>query len=1051
VEDDSNSRDLDTTIIGDGDTVPNYNGVDAIEEDDASEFNFASTMALRKNLAEAFDKHAPSAGENRDNSSERIGTVKQKIQAFEKTNSSSQVRFEDVETTSAPSNLPFIPRPPIVPVSKIETANNSERSILSVFLRVRPPFACKDVSQENSDTLNTVEILKPENSNGNREISSIRTYPPINSNTAKAVRGHHLHSSSPNTDLIFAENSRNSEEGAARGVKEYKFNQVFGADSSQEEIYDGVAIPLIDGLFSKHDSSMIGGNTVGQSALLFSYGITNAGKTYTMMGKDKVKDMVDGACLKRDHGIIPRALHHILTKMKQVQNNVTRDDSKWSRYGLKMSYFEIYNEQIFDLLPTDKKGSQSSKAIGKEKSLRIREGRGGRTYVKGLGKHHVTNFAHGMKLAHAAKSKRHTSCNKINKDSSRSHSICQFELFICQPNQSENDDMSVGSTASGYSTDDDSVKSNGLTNRSVRMWIVDLAGSERSKRTGAFPKSARQKETVLINSSLMKLMRCLQALRNNQSAKPSSISTIVPFRESKLTHLLMDHLNGPAASRTSMVVNINPSASDFDETQHILSYATDARAIRINWADCKRKRNAIQMGGNGSNGHTHGENGRLLKKKSDESELSNFPPKKIARLVKKLSPRAALAKRRDEMTLTKKRKVELQSLRGGATQTTGILERHVKKGKFIGGQNKKRRLEDEVNELKEKLKESRKETTQFQSKYTQLSIKLVGCESEIRTELAEETKVQMNSMRVYYNETINRLQDQILAEPTPSKSVKKVLKDKREEMVEELIDKVDECEDEIERIEKVHEDRIVCIKKEHNEQLNEKEKEISAIKGTYEEEIEKRDIKIGLLKHEMITNQKTSNGRKVERDEIQQRYNDLVEKAKMWEEEDQNSSDGSDLLSFSTEESSPKEEKENSDPSIAHTGISPTPQLRRLPRRKCSEVACADVSPIMEEAPSSKKKRGLRAVLSKNKEGRSPFSLVSSSIHEENKMKRTFISSKEEKRQVPLNDEVDIMYPTSQPEYDSQTGEFQRPRGRAPAGRRWDSQIGGWCFTAMLS
>ena len=60
-----------------------------------------------------------------------------------------------------------------------------------------------------------------------------------------------------------------------------------------------------------------------------------------MMGKDKAKDMVDGASLKRDHGIIPIALHRLFSKMKQVQNSVIVDDNKRTRYGLKMSYFEI--------------------------------------------------------------------------------------------------------------------------------------------------------------------------------------------------------------------------------------------------------------------------------------------------------------------------------------------------------------------------------------------------------------------------------------------------------------------------------------------------------------------------------------------------------------------------------------------------------------------------------------------------------------------------------------------------------------------------------------
>ena len=122
---------------------------------------------------------------------------------------------------------------------------------------------------------------------------------------------------------------------------------------------------------------------IGQSTLLFSYGITNAGKIYTMMGEDKAKDMIHGACLSKNHGIIPRALNHIFSK---IHNNAG------VKHDLHTGYFEIYNEQIFDLLPKEKKESQSNHILDREKSLWIREGRGGRSYIEGLEEHHVSNF-----------------------------------------------------------------------------------------------------------------------------------------------------------------------------------------------------------------------------------------------------------------------------------------------------------------------------------------------------------------------------------------------------------------------------------------------------------------------------------------------------------------------------------------------------------------------------------------------------------------------------------------------------------------------------------
>ena len=150
-----------------------------------------------------------------------------------------------------------------------------------------------------------------------------------------------------------------------------------------------------------------------------------------------------------------------------------------------------------------------------------------------------------------AKSKCHTSSSNINKNSSRSHCICQFELIACQEQDQnqEDDSKSVSSYKSGFSTDDESISSEqGISNRSVMMQIVDLAGNERSKRTGAMTRSAAQKESSFINSSLMKLMRCFNSLQSNNRIIASS------FRESKLTHLFMNHfLSASSASRTRMI------------------------------------------------------------------------------------------------------------------------------------------------------------------------------------------------------------------------------------------------------------------------------------------------------------------------------------------------------------------------------------------------------------------------------------------------------------------------------------------------------------------
>ncbi|CAM9859795.1 unnamed protein product [Ascophyllum nodosum] len=136
---------------------------------------------------------------------------------------------------------------------------------------------------------------------------------------------------------------------------------------------------------------------------------------------------------------------------------------------------------------------------------------------------------------------------KLNEDSSRSHSVCMIKL---------NRDKAKDSN----------------------LWVVDLAGSERIGRTGVCASSARQKEANNINKSLSTLWHCLTIMRSN--LRKDEPEARVPFRESKLTHLFKNHLKGPAAGKTVMVVNINPSIEDFDETQQVLKNSTIAREVK---------------------------------------------------------------------------------------------------------------------------------------------------------------------------------------------------------------------------------------------------------------------------------------------------------------------------------------------------------------------------------------------------------------------------------------------------------------------------------------
>jgi hypothetical protein len=108
-----------------------------------------------------------------------------------------------------------------------------------------------------------------------------------------------------------------------------------------------------------------------------------------------------------------------------------------------------------------------------------------------------------------------------------------------------------------------------------RLTVVDLAGSERAYRTGALGE--RIKEASHINRSLMTLSQVIEKLRYNQQ-HPKLPPQVVPFRDSQLTRLMQDYFQGSA--KAVLVVNVNPSLSDSDETLHVLKFASVAKTVK---------------------------------------------------------------------------------------------------------------------------------------------------------------------------------------------------------------------------------------------------------------------------------------------------------------------------------------------------------------------------------------------------------------------------------------------------------------------------------------
>jgi kinesin family protein 20 len=292
----------------------------------------------------------------------------------------------------------------------------------------------------------------------------------------------------------------------------FSFTKVFPAATTQEEIFSAAAAPLVDSFYRGHNG------------LMFAYGITNSGKTYTMQGTDA------------QPGIIPRVICSLFKKLAENE-----DSQLFPKYSMNVSYLEIYNDRIFDLLAL--KTNQIT-GIQQRVECKLQQGKSGdEVYVQGLKEINISTHKDALAILHQGQLNRRVCETALNNDSSRSHSVFTIKLL----------------------TGDDAVWS--------RLSVVDLAGSERINRVG----DKNIKESVGINQSLLVLGRCLEALRWNQLNKLKQ--RVVPFRESKITRLFRDPLLGWGT--TVMMCNASQDTNDYDETIHALKYASIAKEIKI--------------------------------------------------------------------------------------------------------------------------------------------------------------------------------------------------------------------------------------------------------------------------------------------------------------------------------------------------------------------------------------------------------------------------------------------------------------------------------------
>ncbi|XP_063121568.1 kinesin-like protein KIF23 isoform X11 [Rattus norvegicus] len=382
---------------------------------------------------------------------------------------------------------------------------------------------------------------------------------------------------------------------------QYSFKRVFGTHTTQKELFDVVASPLVDDLIH------------GKNGLLFTYGVTGSGKTYTMTGspgsggllprclnmifnsigsfqakrfvfKSNDRNSMEIQCevdallerQKREAMPIPktpsskRQADPEFADMINVQEFCKAEEvDEDSVYGVFVSYIEIYNNYLYDLLeevqfdpikPNRWNGCstpmRNAEAVLPQSKM-LREDKNHNMYVAGCTEVEVKSTEEAFEVFWRGQKKRRIANTHLNRESSRSHSVFSIKL-VQAPLDADGDNVLQEKEQITIS----------------QLSLVDLAGSERTNRTKA--EGNRLREAGNINQSLMTLRTCMEVLRENQMY---GTNKMVPYRDSKLTHLFKNYFDGEGKVR--MIVCVNPKAEDYEESLQVMRFAEVTQEVEV--------------------------------------------------------------------------------------------------------------------------------------------------------------------------------------------------------------------------------------------------------------------------------------------------------------------------------------------------------------------------------------------------------------------------------------------------------------------------------------
>ncbi|KAL0121744.1 hypothetical protein PUN28_006901 [Cardiocondyla obscurior] len=395
-------------------------------------------------------------------------------------------------------------------------------------------FSDHALSQSTPDCFNTVHLETPSHKIDDIVMGEQTIYEGENSNLTVGIRIRPLTAkelNDPKVTTAVQGNGQNITVDCESAHHTFMYDHCFVSyhdphtpgHASQEVVFCNMVLPLVQNAFE------------GYNVCLFAYGQTGSGKSYSLMGTESAQ--LSTMPIDEKVGIIPRFCQEIFTRSR---------DNPQVETTVEISYFEIYNEKIHDLLASTNNGS-------KKAPLKVREHPVFGPYVVDLSQHCVQNYKDLQTWLKVGNSQRATAATGMNEKSSRSHSI--FSIILTQTYLDNQLDCKPIDA-----------------NRRSKINLVDLAGSERLSQTSA--TGDRLREGVSINKSLLTLGKVIASLTENTNNRKQGF---VPYRESVLTWLLKESLGGN--SRTAMLGTVSPANIHVEETLATLRYACQARAI----------------------------------------------------------------------------------------------------------------------------------------------------------------------------------------------------------------------------------------------------------------------------------------------------------------------------------------------------------------------------------------------------------------------------------------------------------------------------------------